>query len=71
MNDPIVDEIHRVRTAILEEQDNDIDKLFAYCRKRREVSGRDYIDLSSKPTEQEHQNRRRRPQGNRDEAGQS
>ena len=48
-NDPIVDEIHRVRAEIMKEQDNDIDKLFAYFQRRQEVSDQNYVTLSPRP----------------------
>ena len=48
-NDPIVDEIHRIRAEIMNEQDNDIDKLFAYFQRRQEASGQNYVTLSPRP----------------------
>ena len=45
INDPIVDEIHRIRAEIMKEQDNDVDKLFAYFQRRQEASSQDYITL--------------------------
>ena len=48
-NDPIIDEIHRIRAEIMNEQDNDIDKLFAYFQRRQEASGQNYVTLSPRP----------------------
>ena len=48
-NDSIVDEIHRIRAEIMNEQDNDTDKLFAYFQKRQKESVQNYITLSPRP----------------------
>ena len=49
-NDPIVDEIHRIRAEIMNEQDNDIDKLFAYFQRRQDASDQNYVTLSPRPS---------------------
>lgn len=39
-NDPIVDEIHQIREAIMREHDNDLHKLFESLRKQQQMTDR-------------------------------
>lgn len=51
LNDPIVDEIHRVREEIMQEHDNDLNKLFAHLREQQKRSGREYMTRSPRRIE--------------------
>ncbi len=51
LNDPIVDEIHRVREKIMEEHDNDLHKLFEHLREQQKRSGRKYVTRSPRRAE--------------------
>jgi hypothetical protein len=44
--DPIVDEIHKIREEIMQEHDNDIHKLCEHLRERQRNSGRKVVDRS-------------------------
>lgn len=45
-NDPIVEEIHRIREEIMQEHDNDLHKLFKHLRERQRESGRKVVTRS-------------------------
>ena len=46
--DPIVEEVHRVRTKLSAEFDHDLDAICADAREREKESGRKVVDLSGR-----------------------
>lgn len=46
--DPIVEEMHQVRTEIMNEHDNDLHKLFEHLRKRQQAGERNIVSPTHK-----------------------
>ncbi len=49
--DPIVEEMHQVRTEIMNEHDNDLHKLFEHLRQRQQAGERKIVSPPHKQTD--------------------